>query len=122
MSKQFHHRNNHKYNQKGGYTVYVDTPNHSFFKKMLLWNEKNTTLKVGVAICSTEDQFCKKVGRTISELKVENVQFELSEVKFRGEYSVFMLYSATKRLALTFKCKMDHEASHLISANYYDCN
>jgi hypothetical protein len=117
--EQFFHQPNPS-SQK--YTVCVDIPPKEEFLELLLNPHTKLELNCGLALCSPQDNYNKKIGRNLSSSRKLSTEFacvgifgnvELIEKVYR-QFHIFILES--KDLSITVNVRHDHSRAMFVHA------
>lgn len=68
-------------NPRGGETIASEQLDTKLFKKLDIGD--SVTLKLGVAICSTDDNYCRKTGREIALTRLVEKELKVIQVHKR---------------------------------------
>lgn len=133
MNKQFSHINEHKYMVKGdrnprSYTVCVDPPDYQVFKTAIsessLFNtQMEVTIPIGIAKVNPKDNFCKSIGREVSEKRLFPTHFQVYSVRYEGDNRMVAFLKGKDQdnntVCLDFSLRKDRNKPLLIGVNIY---
>lgn len=113
---QYFHGTKQKYDHE--FTVAVEVPNRDLLKLMIFnllgTNIKEVGIQVGISYVSPKDQYCKKTGRALSLIRIEEKMFKLVEVVATAQGIMIQLNN--EEVDLLFLLLPDNEKVRLVKA------
>lgn len=86
---------------RGGATFAVEVPKIEFFELAKKNRDSNLVVAYGQAICSSDDNYCKAIGREFAKGRIQDSTFEFAWVELSDGTEKYFL--ANEKVILTFK-------------------